>query len=130
MKKIAFLFILALMVNCKNENEIVSYKELIIGTWKNDYNLDKDSLKYFVPQSTELSASRFRPSMTFENDNKFSILVLSPNDAHYLNYGTWSWKDDKTIIATVTNTNKIVFNHTFKIILLEKDKLIVNLKQE
>lgn len=42
------------MFNCKNNNEIVSYKELIIGTWKNDYNLDKDSLKYFVPQSKEL----------------------------------------------------------------------------
>jgi hypothetical protein len=67
--------------------------------------------------------------MTFENENKFSILVLSPNDAHYLNYGTWSWKDDKTIFATVANNNSMVFNYTISIILLEKDKLIVNIKQ-
>jgi hypothetical protein len=130
MKIIAFLFISALMFNSKNNNEIVSYKELIIGTWKNDYNLDKDSLKYFVPQSKELSASRFREQITFENEDKFSILVLSPDDAHYLIYGTWSWKDEKTISAIVTNKSAVVFKYTFNVISLEKDKLIVNIKQE
>jgi hypothetical protein len=99
MKILVFILISAVMFNCKNDNEIVSYRELIIGTWKNDYIPDKDSLKYFVSASKELGPSRFRKQITFENENEFSILALSPDDAHYLNYGTWSWKNEKTIVA-------------------------------
>ena len=58
--------------------------------WHENVELQSGDLETFVPQGTPVPSARFVEAMTFSPNGDFSILRLSPNDAHYWAYGSWS----------------------------------------
>lgn len=63
---------------------------LLLRAWHFDADLSTDTVDYYVPIEVTVPILRFVPAMTFNSDGQFAKLMLSPVDAHYYAFGSWS----------------------------------------
>lgn len=94
-KKYTTLFLLVFLAitlsSCKSDQE-----PLLINTWVSSY---EEGMGIYRPMDfKDYPASHFRQSYNFKSNNECEYLVLSPVDAHYIESGTYEYKEsDKTI---------------------------------
>ena len=112
-----------LFTHCKQEK--VSDFDLIKGSWKHSYEEeDENGYSIYRPSDyKEFPLRRFRQYFDFKDNNMCFYLVLSPNDAHYIQEGIWKY-DESTNIIKIISRKDVVFE--FQI--LELDENILKLK--
>lgn len=94
----------------------VKVNDELVGCWLHDRESEQEGsdFKLFAPcTSKTFPASRFRNMYQFKEDGTCNWLVLSPNDAHYLQDGTYSIEDG---ILEIYNLKKdLILKNTYKL---------------
>ncbi len=119
---ISFICIfLCCSTNDPDQNEIdMSY---FYKTWINSFE-EQSTTKRFIyrPEGFKIfQPSWFRMKYIFNEDNSCNWLVLAPDDAHYLQSGTW--------ISSRYNKNSVLIHDTAGILQEDLSFVIVNLKE-
>jgi len=123
---ISILLILG-FTSCRSHKEIKDeFDPLILNCWKHSYEEEVDNKIYRPCDYKEFRISRYRNSFTLEKDGKATYLVLSPNDAHYMEEGKWAYT--KNTNSLIIKNNRGIQKMNFEIISLSKTKLILKEK--
>lgn len=125
MKKILFIFSLIFIFGCNSDeilnSEIIDIAELK-KQWAHSREEEKDSIQIYRPiDYKEFSPTRYRQMYSFAESGKCEYLVLSPNDAHYFESGTWTYNEDKQLLVIYDLSKQT--KRVLKIILVTKDQL-------
>ena len=96
--------------------------------WTNSYEEATDGgPQIFRPcDYKEFPVSHYRLRFELNPDNVASYLFLSPVDAHHMVPGTWSY--DESSKALVIKDSTGVIAHTYQVVELAADKLVVTPK--
>ncbi len=102
-----------------------SKNTLIQKCWTNSYEEATDGgPQIFRPcDYKEFAASHYRLRFELNPDNVANYLFLSPVDAHHMVTGTWSY--DESSKALIIKDSTGVSAHTYQLIELASDKLVV-----
>ena len=100
-KLFIILFSLAfIIINCNSVESKSTDKidiNFLIKEWKRSFE--------------EFPPARFRQTYDFMEDYTCKYLVLSPNDAHYFEEGTWRYDSENKILEITTSQNNIVIKY-------------------
>ena len=101
--KLAIIILLFLNNSCT-----ISQKPDLTGCWTSSYEENKNfenNQVYRPCDYKEFPPSRFRFIMDLKSDNSCEYLDISPNDAHYMKSGYWSY-DNQTKTITIVDKDK------------------------
>ena len=115
-KLFIILFSLAfIIINCNSVESKSTDKidiNFLIKEWKRSFEEETDSVQIFRPSDyKEFPPARFRQTYDFMEDYTCKYLVLSPNDAHYFEEGTWRYDSENKILEITTSQNNIVIKY-------------------
>ncbi|OEK04147.1 hypothetical protein [Roseivirga misakiensis] len=118
-----FLFILALMSSCENEDvTLLSLEESNIeGCWTHAY--EEGSGTYRPCDSQTFAPSRFRQLFNFKPKGEVDYLVLASNDAHYTEAGFWTYDQVSKEISILDDSEHILLS--FIITEASEDRLLI-----
>jgi len=104
------------------QEQVFNLLDLTEGSWIHSWEEDdENSCSIYRPSDyKEFPPSRFRQYFEFKENNVCSYLVLSPDDAHYIQDGVWEY-DESTNIITIMSETDVIFE--FQIIELDKNML-------
>lgn len=101
-------------------------ESMLKNSWTHVYEEDTDGIKIFKPtHSQEFAPSRYRLVLNLKENNQAEYLVLSPNDAHYMEKGTWHYNTDTQQLAIKDNNNNTI--HMYEV--LEVTDNLLRVKQ-
>lgn len=110
---LAFLF----LVGC----ESTDYADLHKCWTQNEVGGDKEV--YLVCDDPSLGPSWFRQSYSFTKDGRCDYLVLAPNDAHYVEEGSYKLKNDNSLLEIKDKNGELLVS--FVIRSLSEDRLVL-----
>ena len=130
MKK--YLFILGILsvvlfTHCEQEklSDLDLDLDLIEKSWTHSQEEENENgySIYRPSDCKEFPPSRFRQHFDFKDNHVCSYLVLSPNDAHYVQEGVWKYDESTNTIKIMSETEVV-----FEFQILELDKNILKLR--
>ncbi len=113
---VLYLFILSLFACSEVENASIQ-KCWVLSERGNGFQL------YYPCGDERIQTSRFSPAYNFYDSNKCEYLVLSPNDAHYMDEGVYEYNPELSTITVKSTDGGLIAK--FKIISLSSTEMRV-----
>ena len=115
------------LITCKESKEGFQ-TALLEKSWTQSYEeKTADEIEIYRPsQSKEFPMSRYRQIINFQENHQCEYLVLSENDGHYMENGTWEFNDVTNSITIFNSDADIIY----EIEILELTNSILKVKDK
>jgi len=127
-KKIYLAVILAsvlMIVGCEKDDEVIKISLIENGWTQSSEEKASEEIEVYRPKGyKDFPASRYRQIFNFYNNNVCEYLVLSENDGHYMESGSWEY-DNKTTIIKIFNSD---FRMVYQFEVLELSNNLLKMK--
>ena len=115
-----------LCFSCKKSSEDLG-PAFLINCWIHSYEEENnvpDVPAIFRPcDYKDFGPARYRHKINLKADNQAEYLVLSPNDAHYTEEGTWEFDDVNSILRIRDQSGEIFYE--YQVVEIQEDKLLL-----
>ena len=127
MKKQFFILCMFLITGCNSNEVLVSdttSTNLLKKQWVHSFEEESDSIQIYRPDNyKEFPAAHYRQKYNLAYDGRCKYLVLSPNDAHYFENGTWAYNENDQVLKICNTFEEVVVK--FKVVALTEDLLMM-----
>ena len=120
-----FLFLFSCNTNDSKKSVDDKVNPLLVECWTHSHEEDQsDDTKVFRPcDYLEYPKSRFRAVYDLKSNKDCVFLILSPNDAHYFEAGTWECSEKTNLLVIKNELGEHV--QEFKVEKIEENKLVL-----
>lgn len=88
------------LISCQKENDLERNEDLLMGCWT--HSIEEDSIAGIETfrrcDYKDFDATRFRQTYILRSEQECDYLVLAPNDAHYVETGSWNWDEESRML--------------------------------
>jgi len=130
-KKIYLAVILTsvlMIVGCEKDDEVIKISLIENGWTQSSEEKASEEIEVYRPKGyKDFPASRYRQIFNFYSNNVCEYLVLSANDSHYMESGSWEYANKTTIIKIFNSDFRMVYQ--FEVLELSNNLLKMKTKK-
>ena len=88
------------LISCQKEENLERNEEVLMGCWI--HSLEEDSIAgietYRRCDYKDFAPIWFRQTYILRENQECDYLVLAPNDAHFVETGSWQWDEESRML--------------------------------
>jgi hypothetical protein len=91
------------LISCQKDNDLEGNQDLLMGCWT--HSLEEDSISgietYRRCDYKDFAPTWFRQTYILRENQECDYLVLAPNDAHFIETGSWLWDEESRMLNII-----------------------------